>query len=226
MDTSTYIKELRHKMEEAKDPLYAIPMRKYMKNKFEFLGIKSPSRKLILKDFLKDCGLPSENDVEIILKSLWELPEREFQYCAMTIAEKRLRILNKDFFPVIEFMIKNKSWWDTVDYIAANIAGGFFRRYPEFVPRQTDLWNASDNIWFIRTSVLFQLKYKKKTDLELLRAYILPHTSSSEFFIQKSIGWILREYSKTDPDWVLEFVSKNKLAPLSVREGLKWLNRH
>lgn len=47
------------------------------------------------------------------------------------------------------------------------------------------------------------------------------HQSSKEFFIQKAIGWALREYSKTNPAWVKSFVESQDLAPLSKREALK-----
>ncbi len=83
----------------------------------------------------------------------------------------------------------------------------------------------SGNMWLQRTALLFQLKYKKATDTKLLTDYILKLQGSKEFFINKAIGWILREYSKTESDWVIEFVKKHQLAPLSHKEALKWLNR-
>jgi 3-methyladenine DNA glycosylase AlkD len=83
----------------------------------------------------------------------------------------------------------------------------------------------SGNMWLQRTALLFQLKYKKATDVNLLSDYILRLQGSKEFFINKAIGWILREYSKTDPDWVIQFVQNNNLANLSRREALKWIDR-
>ena len=68
---------------------------------------------------------------------------------------------------------------------------------------------------------MFQKSYKKDTDTELLSKYILNCNKSKEFFIQKAIGWSLREYAKTNPSWVKEFVNNNTLAPLSKREALK-----
>ena len=47
----------------------------------------------------------------------------------------------------------------------------------------------------------------------------------NEFFIQKAIGWALREYSKTDETAVREFVANTELSPLAEREALKWLKR-
>ena len=74
-------------------------------------------------------------------------------------------------------------------------------------------------------SILFQLKYKKQTDLNLLNAHILNLIGSKEFFVQKAIGWMLREYSKTDPLFVSEYVTTTPLMPLSKREALKIIER-
>lgn len=68
---------------------------------------------------------------------------------------------------------------------------------------------------------MFQKFYKKETDTGLLGKYINHLSSSGEFFVQKAIGWALREYSKTNPEWVKDFVNKNELSSLSKKEALK-----
>ena len=80
--------------------------------------------------------------------------------------------------------------------------------------------------WYRRSAILYQLKYKDQTDLEILRNNILICAKEKEFFIEKAIGWILREYSKSDPEWVTSFINENELRPLSVREGMKWIDKH
>ena len=122
-------------------------------------------------------------------------------------------------------MITQKSWWDTVDSMASDITGPYFQRYPEQIRPVTGGWNRSRNIWLQRSSLLFQKAWKKETDKERLASYILHLSKSTEFFVQKAIGWSLREYAKTDPDWVRSFVKSHQkeLAPLSKREALKHL---
>ena len=80
-------------------------------------------------------------------------------------------------------------------------------------------------MWLQRTAILFQLKYKKKTDVPLLFHCITTMADSKEFFIRKAIGWALREYSKTDAEVVQSFVASTELSPLSVREALKVIGR-
>ena len=220
-----YIRKLRDYLEPSSNPSDAIPMKKYMKNRFEYLGIRSPLRNALLSEFIKENGLPDKHTISAVVRSLWELPEREYQYCAMTIAGKVVKRLTVDFLTTIEYMISTKSWWDTVDFIAANLAGPYFKSFPEQLLPTTEKWSQSDNMWFNRSAIIFQLRYKTQTDTDLLTAYILPHIKSKEFFIQKAIGWALREYSKTDASWVKTFISNHELKPLSRKEAFKWLNR-
>lgn len=120
-------------------------------------------------------------------------------------------------------MIVEKSWWDTIDFIAVNLVGPYFKQYPDQIPTVTQGWMASQNIWLQRTCILFQLKYKNNVDLVLLDGFIQQLKDSREFFIRKAIGWMLREYSKTDADFVIQYLKDNKLSGLSEREALKWL---
>ncbi|MBS1655677.1 MAG: DNA alkylation repair protein, partial [Bacteroidetes bacterium] len=123
------------------------------------------------------------------------------------------------------YCITHKSWWDSVDQMASDCTGPFFLMYPELTKEVTGKWNRSNNIWLQRSSILFQKAYRVKTDTALLTKYILYCKGSDEFFVRKAIGWALREYSKTDPGWVVKFCKQNKLHPLSHREALKRINR-
>ncbi|MCD4729326.1 MAG: DNA alkylation repair protein [Bacteroidales bacterium] len=203
----------------------AFQMKKYMKGQFDYFGIKSPERKVLKKEFLDLYGLPEPDQLEDIVRECWQLPQREYQYFIMEILHRLAKKAKGKRIDLYEFLVKNKSWWDTVDFIASNLAGVHFQLYPELIKPHTEKWMDSGNMWLQRTAILFQLKYKKDTDLVLLTEYIQRLQGSKEFFINKAIGWVLREYSKTDPDWVIHFVQHNELAKLSKREALKWLGR-
>lgn len=203
----------------------ALQMKKYMKDQFDYFGIKSPERKVLKKAFVDEYGLPELSELNIIVKECWQMSQREFQYFIMEILGRLAKKAGKERIELYEYLIENKSWWDTVDYIASNLVGVHFKLYPDLIIPITQKWMNSGNIWLQRTALLFQLKYRKETDLQLLSAYIQQLQGSKEFFINKAIGWILREYSKTDPDWVVQFVENNELANLSRREALKWLER-
>ena len=117
-------------------------------------------------------------------------------------------------------MIVHKSWWDTVD-ATAKYVGVFFKKHPHLTKPTTLRWITSDNRWLQRMAIIFQLAYKKETDVDLLFEYVLRKADSEEFFIQKAIGWALRQYAKIDAAEVKRFVEVTDLKPLSKREALK-----
>lgn len=205
------------------DPATAIPMTKYMKNKLEYFGIKSPLRKEISEQFLTKNKLPDRHDISKIVKELWVQPQRELQYFAMVLLQKYTLISLIDWIDLYEDLILQKSWWDTVDGIAAWNVGDHFLKFSEQLSPYTKKWMDSANIWLQRTCLIFQLRYKEKTDFELLKSFIIPLSSSKEFFIRKAIGWSLRQYSKVNPLIVKEFVKDQPLSNLSYREATKLL---
>jgi 3-methyladenine DNA glycosylase AlkD len=122
-------------------------------------------------------------------------------------------------------MLVTKSWWDTVDSIAGGTVGVHFRRFPDVRAKYLAKWRASDNFWLRRTTILFQLNYKKDTDFDLLCEIICENLDSKEFFINKAIGWSLRQYARIDPKAVTKFVKSTSLHPLSRREAMKHLQK-
>lgn len=218
-----YIEPLVKEFRKNANPENAEPMAKYMKNLFPYLGIKTPERREIIKKFFKEYGLPEILDLEEIIRDLWELPEREFQYFAIGLLRKCEKKVDKSIIELYEYLITTKSWWDSVDGIASWLVGSLFQRFPEMIETYAQKWIKSGNMWLQRTVILFQLNYKDKTDVMLLGMSIMSVADSKEFFIQKAIGWALREYSKTDAQAMINFVENNELAPLSKREALKWL---
>jgi 3-methyladenine DNA glycosylase AlkD len=217
--------DLLEKIEEGLKPLAnpenAVPMKKYMKDKFEFLGVKAPPRRALAKSLHKCFALADEAALMEFFHLCWQQPYREFQYMAMEIGEKYLKGLSPAFLPVIEELVQTKSWWDTVDWLAPKGAGSILLRHPEEIPNYPDKWNENDNFWLQRAAILFQLKYKDKTDFELLKKYILRRSDSKEFFVNKAAGWALREYAKRSPEKVRAFVKGHELPALTKREALK-----
>jgi 3-methyladenine DNA glycosylase AlkD len=200
------------------------PMKNYMKGHFPFLGIKSPLRKELEKQFFNDAKILKEPFNKEFVSALWEKDEREYHYTALTYIGKSLKKLQKEDLPFLERLITSKSWWDTVDTLAPNSVAEIARKYPEVIGETIDGWSTNENMWLRRAAILFQLKYKQNTNEELLYQYIIKNADSKEFFIQKAIGWALREYSKTNPESVKHFIEGNQLAPLSIREGSKYLS--
>jgi len=219
-----YVISLQTLFEQHTDPAQAVPMKKYMRDQFEYLGIKTPQSVALQKEFYAEHGLPEITELDPILRDLWSLPQREFQYVAVGLLGRCDKQIPAKLIKTIEYLIVTKSWWDTVDSIAGGTVGVHFKRFPEVREKYLAKWRASDNFWLRRTTILFQLGYKQETDFDLLCEIIRENLGSQEFFINKAIGWSLRQYARIDPKAVQKFVNTTKeLNPLSRREALKHL---
>jgi len=220
-----YVVSLKTLFEQNADPVQAVPMKKYMRDRFEYLGIKSPLFKVLMQEFITTKGTPSIAELDVILRDLWSLPQREFQYVATSLLSRSEKDIPARFIKTIEYMLITKSWWDTVDTISGGTLGVHFRRFPAVRQKYLAKWRASDNFWLRRATILFQLNYKKDTDFDLLCEIIRENLGSKEFFINKAIGWSLRQYARVDPNAVKKFVRSTPLHPLSRREAMKHLEQ-
>ncbi|HHQ0140352.1 TPA: DNA alkylation repair protein [Listeria innocua] len=195
------------------------PMEAYMKNQFPFLGIRATERKKLVADFLRENGMP--DDLLELVVELFAEEERELQYAAIDLLSRYGKKQASEAIEIYEQLVTTKSWWDTVDGLAGTVVSNHFKLYPDLIPIYNEAWINGDSIWLARTAILFQLKYKEETNAELLFANCEKWLGSKEFFIQKAIGWALRQYAKVDSEAVRVFVNSHTLAPLSRREALK-----
>jgi 3-methyladenine DNA glycosylase AlkD len=217
------VQQLELEFEKNQNEFEAEGMSRYMKNRFTYFGVKKPTRALIQKEWFSIIpkDFTQENKRELVLE-LWQKEQREFQYVAIDyLAKWKDKELLLEDYEFIEFLLTNQSWWDSVDALASNFLG----RYLRLIPSQREIviksWRKSENMWLRRSCLIFQLRYKSQTNFELLRSLILDFKHENEFFIQKAIGWSLREYAKTNPVSVRNFVEESGIQGLAKREALK-----
>ncbi len=194
-------------------------MAAYMKDQFAFFGIQTPPRRLATLAILRAYpGDPVE-----AARELWALPEREYQYVAVDLLRQHHKRLKRSDLPALEGLVQEKSWWDSVDGLAVSI-GKLVAREPDLVKRMDALIDAPD-FWLRRIALLHQLDRKEKTDTARLFDYCLRCADEREFFIRKAIGWALRQYARTDPLAVRDFLDahRERLSGLSFREAAKHL---
>ncbi len=218
---SQFIPAITEALRDLADADNAFWMCKYMREKYPFLGVKKPERYEVFKHLYKQYGY-SEDWFEVS-SQLFAMPEREFQYVAMDYVKLAKKSWDKRVPALCEQWVGQDSWWDVVDNLAPQILGPYFLQFPEERDVWIQRWMDSGNFWLQRFCLVFSLGYKDKTDTVLLAKTIQALSGSKEFFIQKAIGWALRQYARTDPEWVMDFVGNNALAPLSKREALKHL---
>ena len=214
--------KLYEEMTQHKNEEQAQKMSKYMLNKFEYIGIKTPERRKIFKNFFKEYKNEEKIDWEFVNKC-WENKHREFQYIAADYLKNMKDKLTIDDIPKFKRLILKKSWWDTIDNLDMTI--GTLALKDSNVNKILLEWSIDENIWLRRIAIDHQLLRKEKTNTELLEKILKNNLGQAEFFINKSIGWALRDYSKTNPEWVKNFIEKNRenMAKLSIREASKYL---
>lgn len=219
------VSALRKEFTKHADPQISKDAAAYMRNQFEFTGIKTPLRRELAKNLVNQSKDLSESELIDLCKELWSQREREFHYIACDLLTKNARRLSPNFVKRdAKWFITNKSWWDSVDSVRKAIEV-VVSENPELEP-VTDQWIKSENIWLVRSALIHQLTLGTKTESKRLFRYCEIQAAEKEFFIAKGLGWALRSYSYTDPKAVMKFVKEHpELTPLAKREGLKAINR-
>jgi 3-methyladenine DNA glycosylase AlkD len=220
------ISTIASRLREHADPEKAPQMQAYMKSEMPYLGIQTPLRRALCKEVFADFPLMSFEEWQRTVLRIWrEATFREERYAAIGLASqpdyREYRSMNA--LPLFEEMIVSGAWWDYVDGIATGPVAEILQRSPKGMSRRMRSWSKSGDIWKQRTSIICQLGFKDRTDLDLLYDCIEPSMGEKEFFLRKGIGWALREYAKTDPHEVVRYVTANRdrLSPLSRREALR-----
>ena len=220
-----YLQHVKSVFQAAGDPERAQGQMAYMRNQFEYYGLKAPEWVALSKQIFAVEGIPEGETLKTLARLCMDDEYREVNYFALEMVQKVQKKQPEEFIGFFEELITTRSWWDTVDWLS-KLVGIHFRCFPHLTAPVTERWMASGNMWLQRVCLIFQLLYKEQTDAELMFRYILALRESKEFFIQKAAGWALRQYSKTDPEAVRAFIAGHpELAPLTRREGMKWLKK-
>lgn len=201
----------------------AMAMSAYLRNKFKFYGIKTPLRREVSKDIIHELKKEKEIDWDLVFQCYKE-EEREMHYFALDYLDKIKKKLTFEDIPNLFKLIKSNQWWDTIDRLD-RLVGNIGLR-DERVNELVLDWSTNEDFWVRRVSIDHQLGRKDLTNTELLEKIIVNNFGGKEFFINKAIGWSLRDYSKTNPDWVRDFIIryKDKMHSLSIKEASKYVN--
>ena len=208
-------------LEARADNARALDMSKYMKNKFEFFGVGASERNEIWKPYFKEAKKTKKIDWDFI-EICFKHDKRECQYTAAYYLKYMQRFLVEDDIPKLKELVLTKSWWDTIDIL--KVIGSIIYNNKNLYPIILE-WSKDDNIWLRRVAIDHQLLRKENTDEQLLEKILINNLNHKEFFVNKAIGWALRDYSKTNPQWVRNFIEvhKENMASLSIREASKYL---
>lgn len=218
------INELIKLFEANKNSEKAAKMKAYLRNQFEFLGISKPIRVDLEKEFLNSY---KEADMDTILDvslELCNLKYREYMYTSQQLLLKRVKDLTIDDVDKMMNLTLINSWWENTDGYMA-IIKKWLKYYPEHIESFVGKYYNKENFWLRRMAIIAQLTLKEQTNFSVLEKAIIYNFDDEEFFIQKAIGWALRDYSKYDKETVKNFIANNKdkMSKLSLREASKYL---
>jgi 3-methyladenine DNA glycosylase AlkD len=217
--------ELKIALEAAAEPSRAAPMQAYMRDRFVFLGVAAPQRRLAARDLLAglkgiDAGALLEH-----AQLLWQQPEREYQHVALDMMALHKHQLDTAHLPALLCLARQRAWWDSVDGMAGIVGdvlqaelrrGGDGHAHMDAALRHEDFW-------LRRIAMLHQLGWRGDTDAAWLFDAALALAHEDEFFIRKAIGWALRDHARHAPEAVTAFANahRQRLSTLSYREALK-----
>ncbi len=223
--TTQLVGFVRQELAAQADPAKAAPMQAYMKTDMPFLGVQKPGRVPVIREIAKRFPPADRHAWEEGVLALWRLPHREEKYLALEYAALGRAFHNAAALALYARLIRDGAWWDLVDFVAAGLLSPTLRAHRDQVRPAMERWIDDDDMWIRRAALLSQLRHKEQTDEAQLFDHCLRRAHEKEFFIRKAIGWALRDFSWTRPSAVQAFLRKNRnrLSPLSIREGSKRL---
>lgn len=228
MENHGLVQSIRSSLRSAGDADRARGAQAYMKSAMPSWGVRVPDVRKIVKAATKEFPVSSADELREVALQLWRQAEaREERYAAIDLTGLRMVRNDLEMLPVYQEIIRTGAWWDLVDGVSHRICG-LLQAHRETMTPTLLLWATDHDMWIRRAAITAQLGAKDATDINLLAGVITPNLADQDFFIRKAIGWALREYSKTNPEWVRDFVRVNAtaLSPLSTREATRLLPSH
>lgn len=225
-DPAAAIDRIDHALRQQANPEIAAGMSRYMRDQFPFLGVRSPDVQAAMRPVGNSARTADGDAIAEFAEMCWRFDTREHQYAGAWLCKRRADRFGPTHLPRLKSLIEARSWWDTVDVLSPHAVGPLVLSHPE-LKSAMDRWITDDYMWTRRAALLHQLTYGADTDQDRLFSYCLQSADDPDFFIRKATGWALRQYARTAPDAVRDFMYANRASwsPLTWREGLKHLAR-
>lgn len=221
-----YTKKIHSLLAKHGDELAAQTMTKVTNGQFKFLGIKTVEQNELTKKIFVNYPLPKYDETKSIIRELFSFEEREYLYFGISLFLKRKKMWQKTDIVFIESLILTQPGWDTVEYISTEIVSQFYEMYPRIATEFIQAWISSKSQWLKAAAIMFQRTFKDQTNTELLAESINANISSNSDIVNRAIGAALRNYSKSNYKWVLDFVVKNsaEMNKKTKQEAIKWID--
>jgi len=217
---------IRLALEAAANPANAVQMQKYMKSQTPYRGVNAPAQRKIYAQAVKQYPVKSSDEYQSVIEELWDNGSyREEKYAAFYIADRYKKFQTLDALDLYRHLIVSGAWWDLVDGVASHLIGNLLQKHTQEMKKVLYAWIEDKDLWIRRTAILAQIRLKNETNWEMLKYFCEKCLTEESFWIRKAIGWALREYSKTNPSAVRDFVQQNasRMSTVSLREARKYI---
>lgn len=212
------------------DPQKATEMRAYHKVDRPYLGVANPVIDAHVKDWRAACTL----DERLALASgLWDTNIHEGRLAAAKLlTQARIRPDDNAAWDLIASWVPSFDGWAVADH--ASIAGQKRLVADPARLETVETWITSDHRWTRRAAFVMTLPWTKQNhpkpaEIEA-RDRVLGWAASlvtdHDWFIQKAIGWWLRDLSKHDEARVKAFLAAHQdaMKPFAVKEASRKLS--
>lgn len=223
MDRADFVAAELGKLRNAED---AKAMAAYMKTDMPFFGVKRPASEPIFREMMALYPVTTRDEYESGVRQLWSAPHREEKHFALRLANAVPRYITPTSLPLYRQLIVEGAWWDFVDDVSSRLVGKLLLDNRPRIAPVMEKWVDHNDMWLRRSALLVHLRHKDATDQATLFDHCLRRSHETEFFIRKAIGWVLRQYARTAPKAVAEFVTSHRdsWSGLTYREATKHLD--
>lgn len=160
-------------------------------------------------------------------QTLWKRRVFELRILGLEVLVARADDLAPSHLTFLERLLRDSHTWALVDVIAPRLVGPLLLRHPASVGRALDRWARDPDFWIRRSALLALLLPMRRGegDWRRFQRYADPLLADREFFIRKSIGWVLREAAVRAPERVVAFVEPRapRLSGVTWREAVRKL---
>jgi 3-methyladenine DNA glycosylase AlkD len=219
--------ELAEALRPLGTPERAVQEKRYLKSELEFLGVSIPDIRRAVRAALRTYPELDRQALLAWAQALWLAPVHETRTAAIEVLQLGVRLLTASDLASVEQLIRDSRTWALVDPLAVNVAGRIAAA-DQAAWAVIDGWALDYDFWVRRSALLAVLPGVRATDLNVqprFAGYAEPMLSEKEFFIRKAIGWVLREISLRDPDWVVAWTEQhlNEMSGVTFREAVRRL---
>ncbi len=202
----------------------------HYKSTLKMLGLNIPSVDKVSKNGFSFDGLPDVDKMNV-WGHIWENTK---YHEVKTLALSFLYTLEKEF--LLAKWSKVKKWMGEVENWAhadgySSIIASLFEISPEKIRPQLVKWNKSKNPWERRISIvgLYYYSSSRRTqpEVKLVTDFIKPLVLDEDYYVQKGVGWTLRELGNVEPKKQMSFLKKNitKLSPIAFSTAIEKISK-